>query len=150
MNWETVDLNLFLVDVMRSFASSLELAGVKLMCDFSKVLLYARIDRDKLRRAISNIIINSIQAMPDGGELRITTARDVSQKAPIIEVSDTGVGVPQENIDRLFEPYFTTKPDGTGLGLAITYRIIEAHGGEVRVESEEGQGATFTVVLPQS
>ena len=150
MDWKGVDLNLFLVDIMRSFASSLEIANVKLICNFSKILLYAKIDRDKLRQAVSNIIINSIQAMPDGGELRITTARDVSQKAVIIKISDTGVGIPQDNIDRLFEPYFTTKPDGTGLGLAITYKMIEAHGGEIRVESEEGQGATFTMVLPFS
>jgi signal transduction histidine kinase len=150
MNWEAVDLNLFLVDVMRSFASSLEIANVKLICDFSKILLYAKIDRDKLRQAVSNIIINSIQAMPDGGELRITTARDASHKTVVIKISDTGVGIPQKNIDRLFEPYFTTKPDGTGLGLAVTYRMIEAHGGEIRVESQEEQGAAFTIVLPFS
>jgi signal transduction histidine kinase len=150
MNWKTVDLNVFLSDVLRNFASSLEIADVKLVCNYSRDMLYPRIDRDKLRRAISNIIINSIQAMPDGGELRISTARDVSQNAAIIDISDTGVGIPQENIDRLFEPYFTTKPDGTGLGLAISYRMIEAHGGEIRVKSEEGQGAIFTVVLPQS
>jgi|GEM_PF-1630630 len=148
MNWRTVDLNVFLVDVVRNFASSMEMANVKLILDYSRDALYPRIDRDKVRQAISNIIINSIQAMPDGGELRISTARDVSQKAAIIKISDTGVGISQEDIDRLFEPYFTTKPGGAGLGLAISYRMIEAHGGEIRVESEEGQGATFTVVLP--
>ena len=150
MNWRMVDLNAFMVDVLRSFASALEAADVKLTCHYSKDPLHIRIDRDKLRQAISNIIINSIQAMPDGGELHITTAWDASQKATVIEIGDTGVGISQENIDRLFEPYFTTKPDGTGLGLAITYRIIEAHGGELRVESEEGQGTAFAVVLSQN
>lgn len=147
MNLETVDLNSFLVDVMRGFASSLEIANVKLKTDFSRELLYAKIDNDTLRQAISNIIINAIQAMPDGGELFVATAWDTPQRTAVIEISDTGVGVPQENIDRLFEPYFTTKPDGTGLGLAITYKIIEAHNGEIIMESEEGQGTTFTILL---
>lgn len=147
MNWEQVELNSFLVDVMRSYASSLEMAKVKLTCNFSRELLYARIDNDKLRQAISNITINAIQAMPNGGELSIMTAWDTPQRIAVIEISDTGMGVPQENIDRLFEPYFTTKTDGTGLGLAITYRIIEAHNGEITIESEEGQGTTVTILL---
>ena len=147
MNWETVDLNSFLVDVMRGFASSLEIANVKLIPNFSRELIYARVDSDKLRQAVSNVIINAIQAMPDGGELSITTAWDTPQRTAIIEISDTGVGVPQGNIDRLFEPYFTTKPDGTGLGLAITYKIIEAHNGEIIMESEEGQGTILTILL---
>lgn len=150
MNWKIVDLNAFLTDMMRSFASSLEVARVRLIWNYSKDPLYTKIDRDKLRQAISNIIINSIQAMPDGGELRITTSRDISQKAAIVEISDTGTGISQENIDRLFEPYFTTKPDGTGLGLAITYKIVEAHNGEIRVESVEGQGSVFMIVLSYS
>jgi signal transduction histidine kinase len=147
MNWRMVDLHLFLDDLMRSFASSLEIANVKLMRDYSKDPLYAKIDPDKLRQAISNVIINSIQAMPDGGELRIATTYDAAQNAVVIEINDTGVGIPQENIDRLFEPYFTTKSDGTGLGLPITYKLIEAHGGEIRVESEEGQGTSFIVTI---
>jgi len=147
MDRETLDLNSFLVDVMRGFASSLEIANVKLKTTFSRELLYAKVDNDRLRQAISNIVINAIQAMPDGGELSVTTAWDTPQRTATIEISDTGVGVPQENIDRLFEPYFTTKPDGTGLGLAITYKIIEAHNGEIIMESEEGQGTTFTILL---
>ena len=150
MNWKLVDLNAFLSDVVRSFASSLEIAKVKLICNYSRDMLYISIDRDKIRQAISNIIINSIQAMPDGGELRITTSRSTLQKAAIIEISDTGMGVSQENLNRLFEPYFTTKSDGTGLGLTITYRMIEAHNGEIKVESKKGQGTSFSIILPFS
>lgn len=150
MNWKPSDLNAFLADVMRSFASSLEVADVKLVWSYSKDPLYVKIDRDKLRQAISNIVINGIQAMPDGGELHITAERNALQKAAIIEIGDTGTGISEGNIDRLFEPYFTTKPDGTGLGLAITYRLIEAHSGDIRVESKEGQGTTFRIILPYS
>jgi len=107
-----------------------------------------RIDYDKLGQAISNIIINGIQAMPDGGELFINISSDLDSNKAIIEITDTGVGIPQENIDRLFEPYFTTKQYGTGLGLAITHKIIESHNGEIAVKSEEGLGATFSISLP--
>jgi len=148
MNWKSVDLNVFLDDMLRDFASSFGGASVKLITNYSGEPLYARIDQDKLRQAVSNIILNGVQAMPAGGELHVTTSRDASQNAGVIEIRDTGVGISQENIDRVFEPYFTTKPDGTGLGLTITYRIIEAHGGEIKVESEEGQGAAFTIFLP--
>ncbi len=150
MNLKPSDLNAFLADMMRSFATSLEIARVKLIADYSREPLYVKIDRDKLRHAISNIVINAIQAMPNGGQLRVKTDRDALHKAAIIEVSDTGEGISKDNLDRIFEPYFTTKPDGTGLGLAITYRIVEAHGGDVRAESSEGQGASFRVILPYS
>lgn len=150
MNLKMTELNTFMDNISRDYASSLEIANVKLKCDYSKDPIYAKVDQDKLKRAISNVIINAIQAMPDGGQLHITTSWDKPQKAAIIEISDTGIGISQENVDRLFEPYFTTKPNGTGLGLAITYRIIESHGGDIRVKSIEGQGATFTIVLPQN
>lgn len=150
MDLKIVDLNAFMDEILRDYASSFEIANVKLKCNFSEDPLYVKIDKDKIKRAISNIIINAIQAMPKGGQLYITTSWDKSQRTAIIEITDTGIGISQENIDRLFEPYFTTKPNGTGLGLAITYRIIESHGGNIRVKSTEGQGATFTVVLPQS
>ena len=150
MNLRPSDLNAFLADMMRSFATSLEIACVKLKTNYSIDAIYVKIDRDKMRQAISNVVINALQAMPDGGQLRIGTDRDALHKAAIIEVSDTGGGISQENLDRIFEPYFTTKPDGTGLGLAVTYRLVEAHGGDIRVENSEGQGATFRVTLPYS
>ena len=150
MNLRPSDLNAFLADMMRSFTTSLEVGRVELITDYSREALYVKIDRDKMRQAISNVVINAIQAMPNGGQLRVKTDRDALHKAAIIEVSDTGEGISQENLDRIFEPYFTTKPDGTGLGLAITYRLVEAHGGDVRVENSEGRGATFRVTLPYS
>ena len=147
LHLQRVNLSAFLRDMLPDFASSLEIANVKLLRNYSQMPLYAEIDRDKLRQALSNIIINSIQAMPDGGELRVVTKAYISEGKAVIEITDTGVGIPQEDIDSIFEPYFTTKPNGTGLGLAITYRIIEAHDGEIRVTSEEGQGTTFTILF---
>ncbi|HGJ67443.1 TPA: sensor histidine kinase, partial [bacterium] len=148
MNWKIINLNDFINELMRNFSSRLEVGKAELSCSYSNKPIYTKIDHDKLGQAISNIVINGIQAMPEGGELFVKVSEDIENKKAIIEISDTGIGISQENVDRLFEPYFTTKSDGTGLGLAITHKIIEAHNGEIRVVSKEGQGATFSIILP--
>jgi signal transduction histidine kinase len=148
MNFKISNMNDFIHDLMLNYTSLLEVGKVKLACSYSTVPVFANIDRDKLGQAISNIVINGIQAMPDGGELYVNISADFEINKAIIEIRDVGVGISQEILDRLFEPYFTTKPDGTGLGLAITHKIIETHGGEIRVNSEEGQGSTFSILLP--
>jgi two-component system NtrC family sensor kinase len=91
---------------------------------------------------------NAIDAMPDGGVLKITSSRNGSNVQ--VEVTDTGVGIPQENITKIFEPFFTTKEigKGTGLGLAVCYGILTEHGGSLDVQSTVGVGTTFTISLP--
>ena len=93
-----------------------------------------------------NLIRNAVQAMPDGGRLTLSSRAD----AEWVRVScrDTGVGIPPENLERIFEPLFTTKAKGIGLGLALVKTLVEAHGGTIKVESEPGTGSTFTVHLP--
>ncbi len=105
-----------------------------------------RIDRVRMRRALENLIDNAIQAMPDGGKLTVRTYRD--GKDCVIEVSDTGVGIPDDVIDQIFRPYFTTKPNGTGLGLSQVERTVRAHGGHIDVESQPDKGTTFRIYLP--
>ena len=106
------------------------------------------IDKDKIRQVLSNIIMNAIQAMPEGGELRLKTAYD-GNFAQVV-VSDTGVGIPKENLHKIFEPLFTTKARGVGLGLSLCKKFVEAHGGEIKVESEVGKGSKFTIRIPAS
>ena len=98
-----------------------------------------------------NIILNAIQAMPDGGELDISTGRCDSKGTEGVEIiiRDTGVGIPKEDIADIFQPFFTTKEEGTGLGLAISYGIVKEHNGNIEVESEVGQGTTFRIFLPE-
>src|SRR5207249_4877803 len=107
---------------------------------------------DQLRQVFLNLMLNACDAMPDGGTLRINTEllpATPDQPAEIaIRVADTGVGIAPEHLPRLFEPFYTTKPQGTGLGLAISAHIVTQHGGQITVDSEVGAGTTFTTTLP--
>lgn len=105
------------------------------------------IDADKITQVMLNLYLNAISAMESGGTLGVALSLSGDRMVQI-DVSDTGAGIDEEDLLRIFDPYFTTKPSGTGLGLAIVYRIIEAHGGEIRVESERGKGTKVTVLLP--
>jgi signal transduction histidine kinase len=104
----------------------------------------------QMRQVFLNIILNAIQAMPGGGELRVDTRNcgDNGQEGVEIRITDTGVGIPEELGKKVFQPFFTTKNEGTGLGLAIVYGIVREHNGRIDVESEVGKGTTFTIFLP--
>jgi two-component system sensor histidine kinase HydH len=112
---------------------------------------------DQLKQAFLNLAINSLEAMPRGGSLTICAEAcrrpgsegEIGDRA-VVSIQDTGVGIPVEQLGRLFDPYYTTRPRGTGLGLTIVRRVIHDHRGEIRVASVPGQGSTFTVELPQS
>jgi nitrogen fixation/metabolism regulation signal transduction histidine kinase len=105
-------------------------------------------DRDLLARALGNLVGNALDAMPDGGTLRVSAS--VADGGLAVEVADTGPGLTAEQRTRLFTPYYTTKKGGTGLGLAIVQGIVSDHGGRIQVVSQPGQGTTFTLLLPRS
>jgi two-component system sporulation sensor kinase C len=104
------------------------------------------VDKVKILRAFNNLIKNAFDAMPNGGELHITSK--INKKYVQIDFSDNGVGMSKQVIDKMWVPFFTTKARGMGIGLPMCKRIIEAHGGEIKVESTEGKGTTFTIYLP--
>jgi signal transduction histidine kinase len=137
-----VDLAALIDDVMativlpQNVALSLDIANVPEM----------RVDPTFTRRALTNLINNAIQAMPQGGELRIEAHQE--QNSVLITVADTGSGIPDEVKGKLFTPMFTTKAKGQGLGLAVVKRLVEAEGGVVSFESELGKGTKFTIKLP--
>jgi signal transduction histidine kinase len=97
-----------------------------------------------------NIILNAIQAIEDGGVVDVVTRRFVKEKSHFvqIEVRDSGVGIPEKDLENIFNPFFTTKDDGVGLGLAISNQIIQEHGGYLALESRVGQGTAFFINLP--
>jgi signal transduction histidine kinase len=105
-----------------------------------------RIDARYIKQALLNLIKNGVAAMPGGGILRVETLR--AGEDVLIRVSDTGTGIPEEITDKIFEPYFTTKPFGTGLGLTIVFKIVKEHFGDISVSSRLGEGTTVTLALP--
>jgi signal transduction histidine kinase len=105
-----------------------------------------RVDRDLLKQAVLNVVVNAIEAMPEGGELRFESA--ATQESAEIRVSDTGPGIPNDLREKIFRLYFTTKQDGSGIGLAMTFRIVQLHDGTIDFVSEPGKGTTFFIRLP--
>ncbi len=105
-------------------------------------------DPQKMRQVFWNLGMNALEAMPEGGELFVST--DIKNGFAEITFKDSGTGIDTENLEKIFFPFFTTKNQGTGLGLAIAYRIIEEHGGNIQVSSEAGIGTTFVVILPKN
>lgn len=120
--------------------------GIEVVSFVPSTLPLLRLDRELFKQALLNLVLNAEQAMPDGGELTVVAA--TAGKGVAVAVIDTGVGIPEATLEKVFEPFYTSKPDGNGLGLPTTRRIVQAHGGEIYVESEPGHGTRFTVWLP--
>jgi two-component system sensor histidine kinase HydH len=106
------------------------------------------LDKDKIKQVLLNVYINAMEAMEKGGTLRVEATRDIVKNTVSIVVTDTGKGIKDEDLEHVFDPYFTTKPTGTGLGLALVHKIVHAHGGEVGITSRPGSGTSVTITLP--
>jgi signal transduction histidine kinase len=124
--------------------------GVVLHASSSPHPIMANVDAEQMRQVVANLVMNAIQAQPGGGEVRVRTEEDSLEMR--IRVEDDGSGIPADALDRVFEPFFTTKEpgDGTGLGLTVSYGIVNDHGGRIEVESKQGKGTSFTVLLPRA
>jgi signal transduction histidine kinase len=123
--------------------------GVKVSMECPAATPAVNGDAGMLRQVFLNLAINACQAMPQGGALRIVCA-PVSHQRVEVRVEDTGVGIAKEHLSKIFDLYFTTKDHGTGIGLSMVYRIVQLHDGEIEVESTQGRGTTFRVLLPQA
>jgi len=121
--------------------------GVEIKKEIPQKLLQVSIDADQMRQAFTNLGVNALEAMPQGGVLKVTVLENAQGKI-MLRFSDTGKGIPKEAQTKVFDPFFTTKEGGTGLGLSIVHRIITQHGGDISVEGEEGRGTIFTISLP--
>ena len=123
--------------------------GVKVSMECPVSIPAVNGDAGMLRQVFLNLAINACQAMPQGGSLRIKCA-PLSHQRVEVRVEDTGVGIAKEHLSKIFDLYFTTKDHGTGIGLSMVYRIVQLHDGEIEVESTQGRGTTFRVLLPQA
>lgn len=143
---EPADLEDLVRQSVRLVKAEAEQSAVAVEIQAEEGLSRAEVDPDKVRQVLLNIFLNALAAMPKGGRLSVALNRrddDVE-----IAVSDTGEGIRQENLPRIYDPYYTSKPAGTGLGLAVAQKIMDAHGGAIEVESREGAGTRVALRFP--
>jgi len=149
-NFVHYSLNKIIEDLLDCVEKEGKLSGIQVKTDLDPSLPLAYVDPHQLTQALENIINNAIEAMPEGGELRIRTRSIPETEMVEVSVADTGCGIAENDLPKLFTPFFTTKEmgKGTGLGLAITYGIVKTHRGTIDVQSEVGKGSKFTVRIP--
>ena len=150
IEYKDTDLNEVLNAVITLTRHTMELRGVDLISKLSPGLLMIRGNGSQLQQCFLNLIFNAVEAMPDGGQLTILSKLDKAKKNALIEIRDTGYGIPKENLDHIYDPFFTTKGEGegTGLGLSIVYGVTKNHEGNIKIDSEVGKGSSFILNFP--
>lgn len=144
-----IDFNGFVADRLELHRARAESQRAEIIFELSPLAGLVSVDRDRLGQVLDNLVTNALEALPtERGRVKITTAAmDDGPHRVALTVTDTGVGIPPSEINRLFEPFYTTKDNGTGLGLFLAAEIVRAHGGEITMESQPGTGTTVQVTL---
>jgi signal transduction histidine kinase len=106
------------------------------------------VDENQLQQVFVNLLLNAIQAVEENGVITVRSHMDTRQEFLMVEIADTGCGIAKENLDKIFEPFFSTKKEGSGLGLAVSYGIVHNHQGQIEVDSEKGKMTRFRITLP--
>ena len=145
---DEVDLNSLVEEMLEFYQPQAAEAGIDVVPLLNRNLPSVKIDREQIRAAVLNLILNAQQAMPDGGRLEIRTRATTNGLA--LDLIDTGIGMDDKTKRHVFDTFYSTKRGGSGLGLPTTRRVIEAHGGAISLQSEPGRGTQFTVELPVS
>jgi signal transduction histidine kinase len=143
-------------DLLETLGESLDLISfqaktqkVNLLKEFPSAPVWINGDKSQLKQLFLNLFLNALQAMKEGGQMKVEVSALEAQRV-LVAVTDSGEGIPEENLDKIFDPFFTTKKGGTGLGLSICYTIVKTHHGEIEIKSKASQGATALVKLPQN
>lgn len=142
------NINKVIVKALHLLDNEFRLRHIRLEVDLSKQLPEILIDENQIEQILVNLLLNAIQAIEDQGRVTVRTYVTSDRKNVAMEVADTGCGIPPENMSKIFEPFFSTKPKGTGLGLAVTYGIVQKHGGKIYAFSQPKQGTRFIVEFP--
>jgi len=142
----SLDINGFLDDMVDFFSPQAHSHSITIRLGLYSKPLICKVDSDMLKQVVLNLFINAQQAIGDGGELIIRT--DKHDQCAVITVSDTGCGIEQNMLPHIFDAYYSSRPQGTGLGLPTAKKIVEAHNGQINVDSEPGKGTSFTIKLP--
>jgi len=150
LKMEPTDINRAIMDGLFFLENQALFHNIKIVKRLDPFLPFARGHAGQLKQVFMNIIVNAAEAMHGSGMLTIATSQAQNEKTVLVEFTDTGEGIPEENLTRIFDPFFTTKDvgKGTGLGLATSYGIVRGHGGNISVKSKVGEGTTFTIELP--
>jgi two-component system NtrC family sensor kinase len=145
-----VDVNQEITETVKMVQHQMNFIDIIFNLNMTPGLPKVKMGKEHLKQIVINILVNASQAMTGKGSITISTQYDREKKAVVIRCSDTGPGIKPEDVNRLFDPYFTTKKpgEGTGLGLAVSYGLLEMYGGRIKAESTHGQGATFVITLP--
>ena len=141
-------LNLLVEEVRALIESHLNRSQVEFTFEAEPDLPEIPLNRDQIKQVLLNLLLNGVEAMPDGGDLTLVTRLDPDGERVLLTVSDTGIGIENSDLHSIFDPFFTTKKGGTGLGLSISFDIIQRHGGTISVESQPGFSTTIRVWLP--
>lgn len=143
-----VELGTLIKGVYRHLGNSVDIKGIKFDVSLQPVEVVLAADQEQLEQIFINLFMNAAEAMSGEGEIRVKVKEET--ETVIIRVSDSGKGMSAETLEKIFEPFFTSKDKGTGLGLAIVFNIIQKHGGHIDVESKEGEGTSFIITLPKN
>jgi two-component system sensor histidine kinase HydH len=143
-----INVKTFLKDSLKLIERQALEENIKIQTDLAPEIDEIFIDPDRISQVLLNLYLNAVESVKNGGNLFIMLLKNEEKKSVEIRVSDTGTGISEDDLTHIFDPYFTTKASGTGLGLAIVHNIIDAHEGEIKVESRLGQGTTVTILLP--
>ena len=150
-NLTKFSLNDLIRNIAELFKLEIKNKQIKFNLELSPDISQIQADEDQVRQILMNVIINAIQAIPKKGEIKIKTEKALLRGESAIKliIKDSGVGIPEKDFNQIFDPFFSTKEKGSGLGLSIVYKLTEAHQGEIKVESKEGEGTKFVIFLPQ-
>jgi len=147
----TIDLQAFVVNSLKRVERQAAARSIHIETQLPAAAGTVLIDPDRMNQVLLNLYLNALEAMEGrGGRLVVSLAEDAPAGQVALRIADTGPGIREQDLGHVFDPYFTTKASGTGLGLAIAQKIMESHGGAIRLESQAGQGTTVTILLPEA